>query len=161
MERMGTFRVRIEIAALGENRFEQLEALVDTGSTYTCIPKDILGRLAIQPADRRPFELADGREVWYDTGRIQLRIGARAEPTIVVFADPGSEPILGAFTLEAFLLAADPARQRLVPVPGLLKATSDAHRREAGRRPPTASPPPRSSPPPPAPALGQQRLARR
>lgn len=118
---MGTFRVPIEIAPLGQSRFVELQALVDTGATYTCIPQDLLERLGIAAADRRPFELADGQQVWYHTGRIQVRIGGRSEPTIVVFAEVGSEPILGAFTLEGFLLAADPARQRLVPVPGLLK----------------------------------------
>lgn len=34
-------------------------------------------------------------------------IAAGSQPTIVVFGDPESEPLLGAFTLEGFLLAAD------------------------------------------------------
>lgn len=121
MAAVGTLRVSIEIAPLGESRFERLEALADTGATYTWIPRDTLKRLSVRPVDRRPFELADGRQVWYETGRIQIRIDGRSETTIVVFGDEGSEPILGAFTLEAFLLAVDPVRQRLIPVPGLLK----------------------------------------
>jgi clan AA aspartic protease len=121
MGRMGTFRVPIWIAALGADRFERLEALVDTGATYTSAPRDVLERLGVQPKDRRPFELADGQEVWCETGWMQLRIGERSEQTIVAFGPLHSEPILGAFTLEGFLLAADPVRQRLVPVPGLLK----------------------------------------
>jgi hypothetical protein len=53
-----------------------------------------------------------------------IRIGERAQPTIVVFGEPGSEPILGVFALEGFRLAADPVNRRLISVPGLLKAAS-------------------------------------
>ena len=45
----------------------------------------------------------------------------RVQPTIVVFGEPGSEPILGVVTLEEFLLAADPVHRRLISVPGRLK----------------------------------------
>ncbi len=40
-------------------------------------------------------------------------------PTLVVFGDEGSIPLLGAYTLEGFGLAADPINRRLVPVRGL------------------------------------------
>lgn len=126
MDRMGTFRVPIEIAAVGGSHFERLDALVDTGATYTSVPRDVLERLGVRPADRRPFELADGQEVWFETGWMQVRIGDQSEPTIVVFGEASSEPILGAFTLEGFLLAVDPARQRLLRVPGLLKVLKTA-----------------------------------
>ena len=42
-------------------------------------------------------------------------------PTLCIFGDAGTEPLLGAITLEAFLLAADPHNKRLVPVTGYLK----------------------------------------
>jgi hypothetical protein len=54
----------------------------------------------------------------------QIKVGSRARPTIVVFGDPGTEPLLGAFTLEGFRLAADPVNHRLISVPGLLKVAS-------------------------------------
>jgi len=58
--------------------------------------------------------------VWHRLGAGAHR---RALPAhIVIFGEPGSEPLLGAFTLEGFRLAADPVNRRLVPVPGLLKA---------------------------------------
>ena len=41
--------------------------------------------------------------------------------TLVVFGEDGVDPLLGAVTLEEFLLAPDPIRQRLIPIPGLLK----------------------------------------
>jgi predicted aspartyl protease len=55
---------------------------------------------------------------------IQIRLEGREAPTLVVFAPDGSEPILGAFTLEGFLLAADPVNERLISVPGLARRAS-------------------------------------
>ncbi len=69
-----------------------------------------------------PFELTNGREVRYPVAWAEVRIGARVQPTIVVFGETGAQPILGAFTLEGFRLAADPVKRRLISVPGLLKS---------------------------------------
>ena len=57
----------------------------------------------------------------YPIAWVQVRIDGRVQPTIAVFGEPGSEPLLGVFTLEGFRLAADPVNRRLVPVPALLK----------------------------------------
>jgi hypothetical protein len=61
--------------------------------------------------------LADGREVRYPVAWIKMRIGDRVQPTIAVFAQPGSVPILGVYALEGFRFAADPVNRRLVRVP--------------------------------------------
>src|SRR2546430_10985911 len=53
---------------------------------------------------------------------LPIRLGARAQPTIVVFGEQGSEPILGVVTLEEFRLAVDPVNHRLISVPGRLGA---------------------------------------
>jgi clan AA aspartic protease len=119
---MGTFRLPIEIGNLSGGRFDRLEALVDTGASHTSWPSDRLRELGVEPQEQWPFVVADGREVMYDVAWAQVRIGDRSQPTIVVFADPGSEPLLGAFTLEGFRLAADPIHRRLISVPGSLKA---------------------------------------
>lgn len=121
---MGTFRVPIEIASLDGNRYERFEALVDTGASHTCVPRDRLERLGVQPEEPWPFVLADGREMICDVAWARIRIGGKPQPTIVVFGDEGSEPLLGAFTLEGFRLAVDPVSHRLVPVPGLLKRSA-------------------------------------
>lgn len=118
---MGSFRVKIEIGDFAGTRFEGLEALVDTGSTYTWVPRDVLDRLGVRAEDNWPFVPADGRQVTYPVAWIRARIDGREQPTIAVFGDPGSEPLLGVFTLEGFRLAPDPVHRRLVPVPGLLK----------------------------------------
>ena len=121
---MGHFHVSVQVGSRGGERFAPLDALVDTGATYTWVPRDVLVALGVVPEDEWPFLLADGREVRYPMAWAQIRIGAREQPTIVVFGAPGTEPILGVVTLEEFRLAADPVNRRLISVPGLLKTAS-------------------------------------
>jgi clan AA aspartic protease len=118
---MGTFRVQLEVGHPAGERLERIEALVDTGATYTVLPPALLERLGVQPEEEWPFILADGRQVSYRIGWVQVRIDGRSQPTIAVFGDPEAEPLLGVFTLEGFRLAADPINRRLVPVPARLK----------------------------------------
>ena len=125
---MGHVRVAVQIGNRAGGRFQPIEALVDTGTTYSWVRRDVLERLAVVPEDEWPFVLADGREVRYPVAWINIRLGARAQPTIVVFGEQGSEPILGVVTLEEFRLAVDPVNHRLISVPGRLgAATVEAH----------------------------------
>jgi clan AA aspartic protease len=119
---MGTFRVGIAVGALDGAEMVDTEALVDTGASYTWLPRDLLDRLGVRPTEERDFILADGRHTSYPIAWVQVRIEGQAQPTIAIFGDAGSEPLLGAFTLEGFGLAADPVNRRLLPVPALLKS---------------------------------------
>ncbi len=116
---MGTFRVDIEIGDAGGERWESVSALVDTGATYTWVPSDILERLRVQPQFRREFETADGRIIERDMAAVTARWDGQTLPTLVVFADEGSRPLLGVVTLEEFSLGIDPVNRRLVSVRGL------------------------------------------
>ena len=120
---MGTFRATIEIGDPQGTRYEAMEALVDTGSTYTWVPRDLLRRLGVEPMGRREFETADGRIIEREVAVTMARYDGQALPTLVVFGEGGSRPLLGAYTLEGFGLAPDPLGRRLIPVRGLaLKA---------------------------------------
>ncbi len=113
---MGTFRVSIEIGDPQGETFEAVEALVDTGATNTTLPGSVLQQLGVQPYRRSLFELADGSQMELDVGRTWVRVNGQQEFTQVVFGREGSEPILGAVTLEEMGLAVDPVARRLVPV---------------------------------------------
>ena len=113
---MGTFNVTVEIAAGPDGPFESMEAMVDTGATFTVAPTAILRRLGIEPTRRVRFTLADGRRIERDAGAAVIRIGGVAESSPVVFGEDGVSPLLGAVTLETLLLSVDPVSQRLVPV---------------------------------------------
>jgi predicted aspartyl protease len=117
---MSTFKVQIEFADASGERWETVEAIVATGATYTTLPAPLLRRLGIVPHTRDVFTLADGRHVEHDIGHAWIRVSGRADITLVVFGEAGSEPLLGAYALEGLRLAPDPIGRRLVPVPGLL-----------------------------------------
>jgi len=119
---MGAFRVPIEIANVQGQRFEAVEAVVDTGATYTMVPRAVLQGLGVVPEERWPFTLADGRTVEYDVAQIQVRLDGRRRYTVVVFGEDGAQCLLGVVTLEELRLGVDPVNRRLIPVPGVLMA---------------------------------------
>jgi len=123
---MGVFSITVEIGDPQGERFQAVEALVDTGASYTAMPASLLRNLGVVPDERRPFILADGRRVEHDMGQTWLRVDGRTRMTPVVFTDEGTQPLLGAVTLEEFGLGIDPVGRRLIPVPGYLMKAEDA-----------------------------------
>jgi len=117
---VGHFRYRIEIGSPQGTVFEPLDALVDTGATYTWIPRPVLEKLSIAPAFKREFLLADGRRIQRDLAQVVARINGQGLYTLCIFGDEGSEPLLGMVTLEEFGLGVDPVTRKLIPVPGFL-----------------------------------------
>ena len=115
---MGVFKVPIEIGDFAGARFETVSALVDTGATYTMMPRSVLAGLGINPEWRRTFALADGRE--REMAETRARLNGATVTTIVLFGEEGVTPLLGAYTLEGFGLAVDPSVQRLVELTGHL-----------------------------------------
>jgi len=116
---MGTFSITIAIGTADRRTFREVEALVDTGATFTWLPEDLLHELGHRPITKRRFQMADGRILERDLGEVAIRIDGEERTTTCVFGDAASKPLLGAVTLEQYLLAPDPARQKLVPVTGL------------------------------------------
>ncbi len=120
---MGTFQVDVEIGDPAGERYENVSALVDTGSTYTVMPRPLLAQLGVVPRERANFRLADGRSIEQDIGQTWVRVGEKSVITLVVFGDSDGPLLLGAYALEGLLLAPDPIGKKLVPVEGLLMAS--------------------------------------
>ena len=118
---MGTFTVSIQASNLAGQQFLELEALVDTGATYTALPANVLSQMGVEQEDIRRFELADNQIVEYPVGQIRVRLDGRELITLAVFAPVDTTPLLGATTLETFGLGVDPVGQKLIPVTALLK----------------------------------------
>lgn len=115
---MGTFTQTIEVSDPQRTRFERVEALVDTGATFSVFPASFLRRLGVQPSRESPFVLGDGRHVSRPVGEVAVRVLGQTVTTLVVFGDEGHH-LLGAHALEGLLLAVDPASERLVPTGGV------------------------------------------
>ena len=83
MDDVRLFRTTIEIENLerrGPTR--SLPAvLVDTGSEYTWVPRDVLEQLGVVPRRKQAFVDADGRRVERDLGYALVRAGGRRRRT--------------------------------------------------------------------------------
>lgn len=121
---MGTFHVEVEIGDSQGMRYEHVEALVDSGSTYNILPASMLRRLGIEVLGSGTFKLADGRRVKRDMGQTRVRLNGKECFAPVVFEDNNAQSVLGAVTLRIFGLGIDPIEMRLIPVDGLMKAAS-------------------------------------
>ena len=99
--------------------WETVEALVDTGSSYSWIPRQLLERLDVPPQFQREFETADGRVVERDMAVTMVRWDGETLPTLVVFAGDADAVLFGAYTMEGFSLAPDPVNQQMIRVRGL------------------------------------------
>ena len=112
---MGEVRVTIEIGDSREERYEQVEVLVDTGATYSQVPGTLLRSLGIPVRWEAEARLADGSTVVDQVGQASIRLGNKTFFTPVTFGREGEPNLLGVIALETALLAVDPVGQRLVP----------------------------------------------
>ena len=117
---MGRVDITIGVGDPQGSRFEELEVIVDTGATFTKLPRELLERLGVPVERSVRAELADGRNVMVDVGLTMIRLEGQEFPTPVIFAEPGQHPLLGVIALEHALLDVDPTHGRLVPTNALL-----------------------------------------
>ena len=112
---MGVFNWPVRLESMDGERSLEIEAMVDTGASYTIVPANLLKELGVSPTDKISLVMADGRPVEYDIGEARATINGRSIPTLVVFGDDSARALLGAYTVEGLRLAVDPTRGRLVP----------------------------------------------
>ncbi len=114
---MGTFSVNAEIhPAERPGLPETVARMVDTGATYTCLPRVLLERLGYRPVGRRQVLFANGTETEWEVTVITISLLGPTLPTLCFMAPDGSPGLLGAVTLEEFGLGVDPVAKRLIPV---------------------------------------------
>ena len=116
---MGNFSVPATVGNPNTPARERVSALVDTGSTFSVLPADLLARLGIAPTRTRRLRLADGSVQEYQTGTAYFEVDGSDGIARVVFGPP-SVYMLGATTLEDLSFVVDPVNQRLLPETGLL-----------------------------------------
>ncbi len=116
---MGTFSHPVTLISPVSDRTETLDGLVDTGATFSSVPATMLASLGVVPQWNARLRLADGRVVEHQMGEVMAELDGARRTIICIFGPPDATALIGAHTLEAFLLAVDPVEQRLVPVDAL------------------------------------------
>ena len=111
---MGTVKVTIGVGDPQGRQFEELDVTVDTGSTYTAVPRAMLQRLGIPVERSLPSETADGRIVPVDVGEATIRLQGLQFHTPVIFAEENEPSLLGVVSLEQAALAVDPLAGQLI-----------------------------------------------
>lgn len=119
------FRVEATVSNLDDrSRSFTLLLLVDTGSTYTTLPWEVVDILGITPIGTRRIRLPSGHVEERRAAAIVLKLGDQEIPTICLIGPVGDLARLGAVTLEELALGIDPIGQRLVPIESYRMATA-------------------------------------
>ena len=126
---MGVFHVdcTVENMAAPDKSAPIEQLIVDTGSEFTWIPKDILSELGVDVRKRDvQFVMANGEIIKRDIGYAILRVNGFETVDEIVFAQTGDLNLLGAHTLDGFGAVVDARRKGLVAAGPHLAALIEA-----------------------------------
>ena len=104
---MGLFRETLRVLDRSGRTVNELEAWVDTGSTYTWLPRSVFDALGIAAEEEREFVLANGARETRAVAQIRISLGGPAFYTYCAVVEEGEELLLGAVALEEAGLALD------------------------------------------------------
>ena|SRR5437867_13087850 len=116
MPMMSMFRVSVVARNIQDQSLTSLpvQALVDTGSELTWLPRDLLAGIQVTPVRKRNFRTATQQTVTRETGYAILSAEGFETVDEVVFAEPGDLALLGVRTIEGFGVTVDNIAHRFV-----------------------------------------------
>lgn len=117
---MGTFSWPMTVSTVTGEGSRVIEAMVDTGSTYTMLPASTLRDIGIAPTRNIRFTLANGSIESREAGEMRVIVDGNRAVATVIFGAEDTLSLMGATTLEEVGLAVDPVKRRLVPTTALL-----------------------------------------
>lgn len=100
-----------------EVRRAEVDAIVDTGATYLCLPPEIIGQLGLAPTHSRDVKTANGTVQRRVFGGARVTIKGRTEQLPVMENDETTPPLIGYIVLEVLDFVVDPKSQRLIGNP--------------------------------------------
>ena len=112
---MGHVRVTIKIAnpTRRDEAIEVAGALVDTGATFTTIPRAMAEQLGLEVLGQQKTRTASG-DIYIDRSFAYQEIAGHDAVLPVWISDTYPGILVGVFTLEGMALAVDPKSGRLV-----------------------------------------------
>lgn len=117
---MGQTYASIRVYGKEMKRSRKLRLLVDAGSAFTWVPRNLLRQLGVQPKGVRRFRTIDGRILEREVGEAILEFDGEAATRILVFSERGDAEVLGVDALEGLALEVDPVNRTLRRVEAFL-----------------------------------------
>jgi clan AA aspartic protease len=108
--------VYIEGIVRGSTGEEKLSFLIDSGATYTVLPRDVWRRIGLKPIREHEFILADGTRIRRKVSECYIILPQGEGRTPVILGEEGDQPVLGIVTLEILGLVLDPFKRELRPM---------------------------------------------
>ena len=93
--------------------------LVDTGATDSLAPSDELEKIGISKIGKMSYSLDDGTVKEYHYGLAKIEFMGEITAGRIIFAAPGTKPILGVTALESVGIMIDPANKTLKRLPAI------------------------------------------
>jgi clan AA aspartic protease len=90
--------------------------LVDSGATYSVLPKDVWERIGLKPKRKMGFTLADGTTIERSISEAYVVLPHGEAHTPVVLGEDGDQALLGVVTLEILGLVFNPFDRTLQPM---------------------------------------------
>ena len=97
---------------MDDGAIEVDDAVVDTGSIHTCIPRELAARLGLKQTGQRAVLTASGPET-LDESYAFVELQGKATTTPLLVSDTLPEVIVGLTLLEWLGFLVDPVRQEL------------------------------------------------
>ncbi len=114
---MGVTFVKAKLAN-PTNPAKQVEGdfLVDTGATYTVVPREVVNKLGIKSQREVELVLVDGKAIKRGVGTVIFEMKGQFVYTPVILGGRYDSYLLGAVTLEEMGLAINPLTRQIYPL---------------------------------------------
>ena len=120
---MGIFSVRAKVYRgfpQADGSPTDVDLLVDTGATFSVLPREVLVRAGVTPVEQREILTVERNLLRRDLGYVGTEVAGRRVLSPVLFGEGQDFAVLGAVTLEIAGLAVHPERKELFARPSLL-----------------------------------------
>ncbi len=108
---MGETRVKFKVYG-ADGKVAELEAVVDTGATFSKVPRSVVAALGLQAKYETDTELGDGRVIKRKLALAELEIAGIRRPVLVAVGEE-ERPLIGYTTLEHLGFRVNPLTRKL------------------------------------------------
>lgn len=110
----------IEGTVRGAGGEAEARFLVDSGATYTLLPRQVWIKIGLKPKRRLAFTLADGTQIERQVSECYVVLPQGEGHTPVILGEDNDEALLGAVTFGVLGLVLNPFTRELQPMRMLL-----------------------------------------